>query len=138
MAAQLLLASSRDVAPETRQLILRLIVPEARESRSGKLVLGAGTSLRRFVSSRRSAQRLRLWPSHQKRAVKPRLWPWGGKAHYTLRRLAAYCFTISRVAPPTVATKWLFVHRVGILDFRLGNSCRSSRDDRPLICLTSL
>jgi hypothetical protein len=41
-------------------------------------------------------------------------------------------------APPTVATKYLLVQSVGILDRREGNSWRKSRDDdRPLICLTT-
>ena len=35
----------------------------------------------------------------------PWLKPWGGKGGYLLRWFSTYCLTISKGAPPTVATK---------------------------------
>lgn len=51
------------------------------------------------------------------------------------RWFSTYCLTTSKVAPPTVATMYELVQSVGILDLSDGNSCRSSRDDLPLIYL---
>jgi len=48
-----------------------MVVPEARKSAAWRLVLGAGTPLRRLASSRRSAGRLRhaAWPGDWRNSV---------------------------------------------------------------------
>ena len=41
----------------------------------------------------------------ERRPRNPWLQPWGGKGGYLLRWFSTYCLTISKGAPPTVATK---------------------------------
>ena len=49
-----------------------------------------------------------------------------------------YCFITANGAPPTVETKYEFVHRDGILDLRAGNSSLKNLELRPFIVLTTL
>ena len=49
-----------------------------------------------------------------------------------------YCLITDNGAPPTVDTKYEFVHSVGSRERSQPNSCRSTREVRPLICLTAL
>ena len=48
-----------------------------------------------------------------------------------------YCLITERGAPPTVETKYEFVHRDGILLFNAGYSCRNVWDVFPFKCLTA-
>ena len=48
------------------------------------------------------------------------------------------CLIIDIGAPPTVDTKYEFVHNVGSLDFNHENSSRSILEDIPFIRLTTL
>lgn len=48
-----------------------------------------------------------------------------------------YCLTVFNGAPPTVDTKYEFVHNVGSRLFSHGYSSRNNRDDLPLIRRTA-